>query len=125
MGVELPPDIRNFNVEFFLAKLQGELPVETQEEANTEKPTTDDTSHVQRVIDKWLKGTTAKIDHVSSENYSESVSDLIPDSMKIRQEDDFDMFLPIYRARPLVYVTSPFYIYFRFFYAVYERLLKV
>jgi histone deacetylase complex regulatory component SIN3 len=35
------------------------------------------------------------------------------------------MFIPSYNGRPLMFVTSHFYIYFRYFYAVYERLLCV
>jgi hypothetical protein len=35
------------------------------------------------------------------------------------------MFVPKYNGRPLMLVTSHFYIYFRYFYAVYERLLRV
>ena len=54
-----------------------------------------------------------------------SLSDILQDPMTLKKDNSFVAYLPLLRDNQVMYSPSTIYCFMRFFYDIYERLLKV
>ena len=53
-----------------------------------------------------------------------SLSDILQDPMTLKKDNSFVAYLPLLRDNQVMYSPSTIYCFMRFFYDIYERLLK-
>jgi paired amphipathic helix protein Sin3a len=137
----LPRDMRsNKSSRFFEHIPQEDESLEVKEELDAEKrrklavgrPKQETTNTMgsepapgrvmSKFMQKWLE----------SESYSDpelvvsdSVTDSTQDLLVLRKDADFRRYLPVLLDNQVYYVTNTVYVFLRFLYSIYERLLKV
>lgn len=117
MQISLPPDITSYKFDDFF-----ESTAETSKlsEENCKKGETK-IETAKKIIDKWI----------TSANYSDSdvvdscFSENVQDPMSLKKDESFAGFLPLLKGNQLMYGPGSVYSFIRFFYDIYERLLKV
>jgi histone deacetylase complex regulatory component SIN3 len=120
MKCSLPNDIRNRNIEEFFELLPAD-----EQESMSQEP--DQEEIRKRMAEKWAaeenNGSYSEVDH---DVEMHSVSEFTSDPMNLRPDSIFRSFVPLLKPdRQLGYVPATVYYFLRFFYAIYERLLKV
>mmetsp|Transcript_7761 Transcript_7761/g.14774 ORF Transcript_7761/g.14774 Transcript_7761/m.14774 type:complete len:1058 (+) Transcript_7761:4810-7983(+) len=112
---KLPWDIRaNKCSKYFEQAPQDEQMQDVKEEVDNEK--------LRKQVQKWL----------NSESYSDpelvasdSVTDSTQDLLVLRKDSEFRRYLPVIGENQVYYVPNSLYVFIRFLYSIYERLLKV
>jgi paired amphipathic helix protein Sin3a len=106
----IPDDLKSGNLDEVFG------PLETEENAAAaEEP-------------KKKKGPNEQVDPVQSlsdDDLSVAVAEQGSDSMVLKRDVDFQGFLPLLQDSAVFYAPVSIYVFFRFLYTVYERLLKV
>ncbi|OMJ92886.1 hypothetical protein SteCoe_4218 [Stentor coeruleus] len=114
MGIKLPSDIVHHKVEEFF----GSIPEDESSEPN--KVSTD-VEYTKKIIDRWIN-----IDNNSDMDIDEnSLSEVVQDPMTLKKDQSFVAFLPLIKDNQVMYTPCTVYYFIRFFYDIYERLLKV
>lgn len=120
MKCSLPNDIRNRNIEEFFETLPADEPESMSQEPDQEEIR-------KRMAEKWAadeqNGSFSDADH---DVEMRSASEFASDPMNLRPDSIYRSFVPLLKPeRQLSYVPATVYYFLRFFYAIYERLLKV
>lgn len=113
LGVKIPSDIIKHKIEEYY---EGTY----TEEIDHLEPQ-DSIENTKKIIERWIK----------RENYKDmdieeiSVSEPVQDPMILKKDENFKGYLPILKDNQVMYCTFNLYCFMRFFYDVYERLLKI
>jgi paired amphipathic helix protein Sin3a len=117
LGIRLPDDVLGYRFDEFFEADDGKCRgVSGGSTGNDCKMDT-----AKKIIDKWI----------TSANYTDSdvggscLSENVQDPMSLKKDQSFVSFLPLLKDNQLMYGPSSVYTFIRFFYDIYERLLKV
>ena len=114
MGIHLPSDIINHKVEEFFEN----IPEDEISEQN--KPQADE-EYTRKIITRWIHTQ----DYNDMEIDDNSLSEIVQDPMNLKKDQSFVGYLPLLKENQVMYTPSTVYSFIRFFYDIYERLLKV
>ena len=112
-GVKIPSDILKHKIDEYY---EGSY----SEEIGKTEPK-DSIENTKKIIERWI----------NNENYKDmdieefSVSEPVQDPMVLRKEENFKAYLPLLKDNQVMYCTFNLFCFIRFFYDIYERLLKV
>ena len=114
LGIRLPPDILNHKVEEFFENITSdEVSEQDKPQANVE--------YTRKIINRWIH-TESYNDMDIDEN---SFSEIVQDPMNLKKDQRFVGYLPLLKDYQVMYAPSTVFYFLRFFYDIYERLLKV
>ncbi|CAG9310396.1 unnamed protein product [Blepharisma stoltei] len=116
MQIKLPSDVQNHKVEEFFENIPEEEPQKPPTPIETE-----DVELTRKIITRWIENDS----YTEPEVDSNSLSDLAQDPITLKKDDSFSAFIPLLKNNQIMYCPSSIYCFIRFFYGIYERLLKV
>mmetsp|Transcript_21095 Transcript_21095/g.20932 ORF Transcript_21095/g.20932 Transcript_21095/m.20932 type:complete len:243 (+) Transcript_21095:217-945(+) len=116
MQIKLPSDVQNHKVEEFFENIPEEEPPKPPTPIETE-----DVELTRKIITRWIENDS----YTEPEVDSNSLSDLAQDPITLKKDDSFSAFIPLLKNNQIMYCPSSIYCFIRFFYGIYERLLKV
>lgn len=114
MGIRLPTDIINHKVEEFFENIP-------EDEISEQNKSQTDVEYTRKIINRWIN-TQSYNDMDIDDN---SLSDIVQDPMTLRKDQSFVGYLPLLKENQVMYTPSSVFCFMRFFYDIYERLLKV
>ena len=115
MKIQLPSDIIHHKVEVFFENIpETEIPENPQQEQDVER--------TRRIITRWIDNE-GNSEPEPDDNLS--IPELAQDPIVLRKDQSFSAFLPLLENNQVMYCSNALYCFIRFFYAIYERLLKV
>lgn len=112
MGMVIPADIVKFKIEEFF---EGKNQVEEVEEPKAKLETT------KKIINKWINNTNS----TDKDIVTSCVTENAQDPMALKKDASFVGYLPLLKDCQVIYAPHTVYSFLRFFYDIYERLLKV
>ena len=110
LGSQVPEDVKSGNLEDIFGPLEAEESGNVVEDNRKKKGGNEHSDAGQSQ---------------SEDELSVSVADPGTDSLTLRRDVDYDGFLPLLQDSTAFYAPVSIYVFFRFLYTVYERLLKV
>ena len=117
MEVLLPQDVINNKVEDFFENIpEEEEPRELENEKEGEEEMT------RNIIAKWIDSDYPISDPGSD---SRSLTDLAQDPINLKRDITFARYLPLRHSQQIFYCPGSLYVFLRYFYTVYERLLNI
>lgn len=114
MGIRLPGDIVSHKVEEFFENI-------TENETTEQNEPQADVEYTKKIIDKWIHNQS----YTDMEIDDNSLSEIVQDPMSLRKDHSFVGYIPLLKENQVIYTPSTVYSFMRFFYDIYERLLKV
>lgn len=79
----------------------------------------------KKILKRWTSGDEGDVASDSDDELSNSVGEPGVEAMCLYRDVDFPAFLPLLNDSRVIYAPASIYVFFRFLYTVYERLLKV
>lgn len=79
----------------------------------------------KKILKRWTSGDEGDVASDSDDELSNSVGEPGVESMCLCRDVDFPAFLPLLNDSRVIYAPASIYVFFRFLYTVYERLMKV
>jgi len=114
LELNLPADIVNHKVEEFFESIP-------EEESQIIPNRYEDIEMTKKIISKWIDPENSQ----EIEKDNNSVSDLGHDPISLKKDQSFAAFIPLMKKHDVMYCPSTVYCFLRFFFVMYERLLKV
>lgn len=114
--MKLPSDIINHKIEEFFENIpEEEIPPQFIEKADP------DIEITRQIINKWIDNE----QNPDADAENNSVSELGHESIVLKKDDSFAAFIPLMKKNQIMYCPPNVYCFLRFFFVMYERLLKV
>ena len=111
----IPNDIKSGNLDEVFGPLELE-----------ETGTTAHADEQKKILKRWTSGDEGDVAASDSDDeLSNSVGEPGVEAMCLRRDVDFPGFLPLLKGSRVMYAPASIYVFFRFLYTVYERLMKV
>ena len=112
----IPSDIKSGNLDEVFG------PIELEDTGAVVQP-----EDQKKILKRWTTGEQSDAAGSQSEDEEMSSSVVEPgvETMSLKRDIDFPAFLPLLQDSRVFYVPVSIYVFFRFLYTVYERLLKV